>query len=474
MGRTASSGEVRRRRKKETAAGDGGDGEEDGGKPPQQKQRSKSHASVERKAKSSRASRAAKEAAGDLKRDSVRPSVRPDALFDACAAGDLEAARKAIAAARNVAQVQLLLNFRSRLRGELPIHAAVRCGSVEAVRFVVQEGAKPAASPSKALAEGSGSGALFPDMCFSGAKLGDELSALHLAASLGRLEVLRLLLEVAAGVGHADRVGRTALHHVAAAESVLAAHARDSPSEDADSPGCARLLIDAGADIDARDSTALLRTPLLEAAWHGNEAVVAILREAGASEDIKDRNGKSASDYERQRKEESIRREREAEERAARQRAEAERRAQLETQRELREQRQRQETEARAKKLEAERVASLKHTEAHQAERMRLSRQESIDRAAALRKKTALEREERQKRLAAEREERSARVAREREDRRSGQTALEREEREKRVAAEREESLARVAQEREERLSQLAEHETAAQAHEVEDEDTER
>jgi ankyrin repeat protein len=96
----------------------------------------------------------------------------------------------------------------------------------------------------------------------------DDFTPLHLAAFFGRPEAVALLLRVGAGVE---------------AEATNSFLARVRPLHSAAAGGhleCCRLLVDAGADVNAQQGGG--GTPLAAARANGDEALVALLVDAGA------------------------------------------------------------------------------------------------------------------------------------------------------------------------------------------------
>ena len=93
---------------------------------------------------------------------------------------------------------------------------------------------------------------------------GTGYSRLHLAAVLGRHEVVRMLLERGADVNARNRWQETPLHDAAwqGHDEVVG------------------VLLEKGADIHARDQWQ--ETPLHDAAWQGHDEVVGVLLERGA------------------------------------------------------------------------------------------------------------------------------------------------------------------------------------------------
>jgi ankyrin repeat protein len=97
----------------------------------------------------------------------------------------------------------------------------------------------------------------------------DGKTALHLAAEAGSLECLRILLEAGADVDAFNKKGNTALH-AACVEGHVA---------------CVAALIEGGADLDVHGQDGW--TPLHIAAKHGHTGCIRALIEAGATVDVK-------------------------------------------------------------------------------------------------------------------------------------------------------------------------------------------
>jgi uncharacterized protein len=111
----------------------------------------------------------------------------------------------------------------------------------------------------------------------------NDLTPLHLAAYNGRSECVALLLQFGAKVDPRDREGKTPL-----------THACTGPVEDAlEFEKTVKLLLDAGAEINAKESTEGF-TPLMMAAGLGNVEIVKILLRANADKSLLDNDGDSA------------------------------------------------------------------------------------------------------------------------------------------------------------------------------------
>ena len=105
--------------------------------------------------------------------------------------------------------------------------------------------------------------------------------ALTLAARRGEVPMLRLLLDAGAAVDARDAGGRSALA-LAAAEG---------------HPEAARTLLAGGADPNAADADGA--TPLMLAAYYGHADIVHLLLTHGADPSARDASGDSARDYAR-------------------------------------------------------------------------------------------------------------------------------------------------------------------------------
>ncbi len=129
----------------------------------------------------------------------------------------------------------------------------------------------------------------------AGARLGDKdgngKTPLHLAVENGHAESARLLVDAGANLNSKDGNGCAPLHLAAQGKliDVLDGEARDDViiiSEDL--PEIARLLIDNGADINAKGRFGA--TPLHEAASRGHEETTRLLISRGANVNAKDSN----------------------------------------------------------------------------------------------------------------------------------------------------------------------------------------
>ena len=96
---------------------------------------------------------------------------------------------------------------------------------------------------------------------------------LHVVSIFGSVEIARMLIDAGADLNVQDKDGWTALHEAA----------RNGQVE------VARMLIDAGADLDVQGKWN--RTPLHWAARDGEVEIAKVLLDAGARKDIRDDEG---------------------------------------------------------------------------------------------------------------------------------------------------------------------------------------
>ena len=115
----------------------------------------------------------------------------------------------------------------------------------------------------------------------------DGFTALHLAVFFGQPDAARLLLERGA-----DVAARTT--NALANQPLHAAVAGSNPQARL---RCARLLVEAGAHVNARQSGGF--TPLMAAAQNGDEELASFLLESGSDPSARDDQGRSAADIAR-------------------------------------------------------------------------------------------------------------------------------------------------------------------------------
>jgi hypothetical protein len=107
-------------------------------------------------------------------------------------------------------------------------------------------------------------------------------TALMGAARGASVDVLRILLSRGAHATTTDKRGCSALHWAVA------------QPDDTGQAACVRVLLDAGADINARDEGGT--TPLMNAAWFGGMNAVRELLQRGADPQLRDDKDRNARD----------------------------------------------------------------------------------------------------------------------------------------------------------------------------------
>ena len=100
-----------------------------------------------------------------------------------------------------------------------------------------------------------------------------DRTLLHTVAWYGSTEMATLLLDIGADVDAKDDLGKTPLHNIARYGST----------------GMATLLLDRGADVDAKDGRGW--SPLHNAAWNGRIGMATLLLDRGADADARDNEG---------------------------------------------------------------------------------------------------------------------------------------------------------------------------------------
>jgi len=166
-------------------------------------------------------------------------------LHDAVRANDNAAIESLLASGASVDESDLFLGT--------ALHIAVSQGNVDIARILIDQGADL-----EAVSE------------LRGAR------ALHLAANFGAVPMLALVLDSGADTESRDDDGRTPLFRAAAQGHTEAV----------------RLLLDRGAEVDAREGTKD-RTPLMEAAFYGKFDVVRVLVTHGADINAADASGRT-------------------------------------------------------------------------------------------------------------------------------------------------------------------------------------
>lgn len=105
------------------------------------------------------------------------------------------------------------------------------------------------------------------------------VTAAHIAAQLGEMKILRILLQAGADVNATTKRAKETPLHLSFVD---------------DRVGIVALLVDSGADINARDIQG--ETPLHEAAAYGARRSVGFLLTTGADTDIRDAKGRTPHD----------------------------------------------------------------------------------------------------------------------------------------------------------------------------------
>jgi len=187
--------------------------------------------------------------------------------------------------------------------GYVPLHAAAHRGRAKSVQLLLESGATPDGcapmpagsmmTPLWSAAAGDGQRAPLVDLLIEAGANPDPTikggeSALMAAARRGDVECVDRLLTAGADALHRTDDGRTAIH--------LAVEGRRWQAGTAEARSlaqtCARL-VEAGADLDARDQRGI--TPLLDAAARGKLEVVEVLVGMGADACATTATGQSAA-----------------------------------------------------------------------------------------------------------------------------------------------------------------------------------
>jgi ankyrin repeat protein len=116
----------------------------------------------------------------------------------------------------------------------------------------------------------------------------DEMTPLLTAAYNGDFEMVRVLLEYKADVNARHNGGWTSLHLASRGNLSLGPNITPSFSN------VARLLLEHGADINAKATTHFDGTPLHLAAEQGRVEIVHVLLQNGADVSMKDDRGRTA------------------------------------------------------------------------------------------------------------------------------------------------------------------------------------
>ena len=149
-------------------------------------------------------------------------------------------------------------------------------GKREVARILIEDGAEYDACSAAGLGDTARLKALIADdPCIASAEQPYAMTPLHWAARAGSVECADLLLDAGADVNARTKVHRAPLH--------LAAEADNEP--------VTRLLVRRGANVDVQDRKG--RTPLHRASYDGCVAAAEALLELGANTRVLNRNGKN-------------------------------------------------------------------------------------------------------------------------------------------------------------------------------------
>lgn len=193
-------------------------------------------------------------------------------IHDAARKGDLEKVRSLVEANAG------LVNLKDQ-DGRTPLHWACLSGRQEVISFLADHGAGVNALDSRANApfhylayrdDGQGIQLLLKKGTDPNILDNEQNAPLHLAAQANAVKAAKALTAHGAKLELKNNYGRTPL--------LMCARERGGPE-------MTRLLLEAGADVNAKDRAA--STPLELAAWRGKKEVVDILLEAGAEVPIK-------------------------------------------------------------------------------------------------------------------------------------------------------------------------------------------
>lgn len=214
------------------------------------------------------------------------------------------------------------IDLRHRVNGSTAIMLAAYYAGVDAVVMLLDAGADPSLKTDDSIVLRAAQSArdpveklrLFHERGFG---LIDSDSSgrspAHIAANVGNVEVLRLLIELKDDLSHRDHAGNTVLMWAARSDDAatirFVIEGGAQPIDEVNEIGWTALMIaarlgkvesmnalfDAGADIDFRTSNG--KTPLMIAAGFANLETVTLLVKRGADISIADENSQTALDY---------------------------------------------------------------------------------------------------------------------------------------------------------------------------------
>lgn len=232
--------------------------------------------------------------------------------------------RVALQLTEDAAVQEILLATRARREQELQLCRDVANGNVNKVKNALAQGVNPNALNEDntqsvlCVAVRGESVEILDALLESGADVAyvtpNNKSILHVAALTAGEEVIQALLAAGADPMHPGNNGATPLHdavwcgNVAAVRALLPAYQTVGFSPDGKYNGfpvtmavsqgkvvCVQLFIEAGVDVN---DVRFADSPLLHlAAKADNPAVVRLLLEAGANKQARDKEGKTAADY---------------------------------------------------------------------------------------------------------------------------------------------------------------------------------
>jgi serine/threonine-protein phosphatase 6 regulatory ankyrin repeat subunit A len=227
-------------------------------------------------------------------------SVQASPLHDAVEAGDLEKVKAAIAAGYDVNEIDKS-NERSRGYGSTPLHRAAYNDNFEIVKYLVEHGAEVNGRSVRGLPvlrSAEAGKKIFQYLLQHGAGINakDEYgkTILHTYSFAHNIKGIEYLLSHGADISAKDNEGKSPLHYAASSPyntffDIKKEMSRGETNDWTTSEETIRLLLDAGADVNARDNKG--QTPLHYASDNTNVNVVKYLLKRGSSVKIRDNKG---------------------------------------------------------------------------------------------------------------------------------------------------------------------------------------